>query len=472
MDAARRDEICSGRKAGVLLHPTSLSGRWGIGTLGRETSSFLQWAGDAGFSWWQILPANPTGYGNSPYQPLSSFAGNPLLVSPEILHRNGLLTDRELAGAECPPSPAVDWKNLLPARQDLLLKASERALKLNPAGYDEFCRRNAVWLDPWSSYASLKRRNNGAPWREWTADELTPGEADAHRMVQFLFQQQWDDMLAECERSGIVLLGDLPIYTSLDSADLWSRPDLFELDASGAPLAVAGVPPDYFSLTGQLWGNPLYRWDAHRQEGYAWWSLRLGRALELCNTVRIDHFRGFCDYWEIPAGAATAGDGIWRNGPGKPFFEQVSRNLGVARLPIVAEDLGLITPAVRELRKSLGFPGMLVLQFTLADPAFSPSLIPANTVLYTGTHDNDTTAGWIEASGSGLTLDEVVETALGSSAGLCVFPIQDILGLGSEARMNTPGTSEGNWSFRLGPASLGGFAAAKWRRLIGSSVRA
>ena len=464
-------DVGNARKAGILLHPTSLGCEWGVGTLGAECREFLDWAAEAGFTWWQMLPLNPTGYGNSPYQPLSSFACNPLLISPGELHLEGLLTSAETAEARCPSGSRVAWGKLLPQRHELILLAASRALAQNPPGFDEFCGRNAEWLAPWARYATLKGLNGSTSWTEWKKRGGDPDVERAHMMAQFFFYRQWSRCRGHCERNGIRLLGDLPMYTALDSADVWSNPGLFRLDGSGAPLAVAGVPPDYFSSTGQLWGNPLYDWEAHLAEGYGWWSLRLGRALELCHTVRIDHFRAFCDYWEIPAGAATARFGVWRQGPGKAFFDRVAGNLG-GRLPIIAEDLGMITPDVRKLREELGFPGMLVLQFVLQDPSFRPSDISSDTVLYTGTHDNDTTAGWVRSSGAGCDLAGVVDIALSSPANLCVFPVQDVLGLGSDARMNTPGTDRDNWSFRLAPGALHLKEAARWRRSIRTAGRA
>lgn len=453
------------------MHPTSLHGEWGIGTLGTECTEFLDWIAEAGFTWWQILPLCPTGYANSPYQPLSSFACNPLLVSPGELHADGLLTSAEIAAARCTPGPRVPWGRLLPGRHGLVLRAAVRALALNPPGFCAFCEENGEWLNPWARYSALKDRNSGSSWTEWTASGRDPDREGAHMMAQFLFMKQWNRLRNRCERSGLRLLGDLPIYTALDSADVWSSPELFRLDRSGVPVAVAGVPPDYFSQTGQLWGNPLYDWEAHRADGYKWWSLRLGKVLELCHAVRIDHFRAFCDYWEVPAGAVTAREGEWKPGPGREFFDRVAGNLGIS-LPIIAEDLGMITPEVRKLREELGFPGMLVLQFALLDPSFRASEVPGDTVLYTGTHDNDTTAGWTAAEGAGYDLDGVVDIALSSPADLCVFPIQDVLGLGSAARMNTPGTSHGNWSFRIEPGALNRRESSRWRRIILNAGRA
>lgn len=431
----------------------------------------MHWLAEAGFRWWQILPLNPTGYGNSPYQPLSSFAGNPLLLSPAELHRQELLTGKELALAESVPGPAVPWRDLLPARHALAARAAGRALARNPAGFDDFCRSNAPWLKPWSRYAALKDANRGKPWREWKSRRARPGSEEIHAMIQYLFQEQWDRILGVCGRAGVKVMGDLPIYTSFDSADVWSRRELFLLDEAGDPTAVAGVPPDYFSPTGQLWGNPLYDWKAHAGQDWEWWSLRLARALDLCHALRIDHFRGFCDYWEIPAGEVTAVRGVWREGPGKGFFRGVERRLGKMP-PIVAEDLGIITPEVTGLREELGFPGMLVLQFALDDPGFDPASVPENTVIYTGTHDNDTTLGWLRKSGLNLTLKAVVDMALDSPAKLSIIPVQDILGLGGRARMNTPGTATGNWGFRLGPGSLPSSAARTWKDRLASRGRA
>ena len=470
-DSTRKGAGDHPREAGVLLHPTSLWGEWGIGTLGGELRAFVNWAAEAGFKWWQVLPLSPTGVGNSPYQPISSFAGNPLLLSPELLHADGLLTREELATASLPPEARVDWGNLLPHRFRLNGIAAARALRLNPRGFSEFCSAHAGWLNPWAAYAALKEAGDQAPWWQWKAQAPNPELEEVHRMVQFLFHEQWSRALALCESAGIRVLGDLPIYSSLDSADVWSRRDLFMLDEHGAPTVVAGVPPDYFSSTGQLWGNPLYDWKAHAEEGYQWWAHRLSRTLELCHTVRIDHFRGFCDYWEIPADADTAVNGTWKTGPGIRFFRKVSRHLG-GMPPIVAEDLGIITPEVRRLRDELGFPGMVVLQFALDDPDFIPSRVSRNTVIYTGTHDNDTTRGWLESTGRHQSLEDVVSTALDSPSKLCVLPVQDILGLGAEARMNTPGTAWGNWSFRLRPGSLETRNARKCRALLSSGGRA
>lgn len=460
----------SPKGAGVLLHPTSLRGPWGIGTLGDETGAFLDWLREAGFTWWQVLPMNPTGFGNSPYQPLSSFAGNPLLISPATLHGMGLLTAGEVSKAGIPASGRVRWDALFPGRLKLVRLAAERALKDGLPGFEQFCGAASSWLDPWAEYASLKEEAGGASWRTWKARHPDPRRVLVHRMVQFLFRNQWDSVLEHCAQIGIRVLGDLPIYCSLDSSDVWSSPELFQLDKQGEPVCVAGVPPDYFSATGQLWGNPLYDWRVHRASGYRWWTGRIGRMLEMFHGVRIDHFRGFCDYWEVPADSPTARTGTWRKGPGRELFDRVRENLE-GPLPIVAEDLGIITPEVTLLRRELGFPGMVVLQFALEDGTFDPARLTPDTVLYTGTHDNDTTAGWAEGAGRplGFTLDRVLRIALDSPADLVVFPVQDLLGLGSDCRMNTPGTSaEANWSFRLPKGSLDLRTARRWRRLLAS----
>ncbi len=454
--------------AGVLLHPTSLWGPWGIGTLGDEARVFLDWLGEAGFTWWQVLPMNPTGFGNSPYQPLSSFAGNPLLLSPGILHNMGLLTKGEFSKARIPASGTVQWGTLLPERLKLISLAAERALNTGLPGFDRFRTAASPWLDSWAEYAALKEGAGGAPWSRWKNAHPDPHRVNVHRMVQFLFHSQWDSILKLCAERGIRVLGDLPIYCSLDSADVWSAPELFLLDRQGKPVSVAGVPPDYFSPTGQLWGNPLYRWSVHRAQGYHWWTGRVRRMLEAFHGVRIDHFRGFCDYWEVPAASPTARDGVWRKGPGRELFDRIMEDIE-APLPVVAEDLGIITPEVTRLRRELGFPGMLVLQFALEDGAFDPAGLAPDTVLYTGTHDNDTTAGWAESTGHrlGFTLDRVLGIALDSPADMVIFPAQDLLGLGSDCRMNTPGTSrEANWSFRIPEGSLNDRTARRWRRLL------
>ena len=435
-------------ETGILCHPTSLPGPWGIGTLGSEAVDFADWLASSGASVWQILPLSPPVCSASPYQALSSFALNPLLLSPEKLAKSGLLTKNELGEAKIKPGREIGWK-ALNTRNALLEKAAGRSLADPPAPFRKF--RNRRWVKEWSSYAAKKEMNLGKPWHLWK--NLAPPPAERvmiHAMLQYLLEEQWFLLKDYCKDLGIRIMGDLPIYAAHDSADVFYNRKIFKLQPSGEPASLAGVPPDYFSETGQLWGNPVYRWRESEATGHRWWTCRFRRSMELFDAVRIDHFRGFESYWEVPAGSETAEEGKWVMGPGYPFFEKVRMTLG--ELPLIAEDLGIITDSVRHLRKKCGFPGMTVLQFALQDPSFRTSSIKRDTIVYTGTHDNDTTAGWIVSTGEAIgyhSPEAIVELALGSPAELAVIPVQDVLGLGSSARMNTPAKAEGNWSFRL-----------------------
>ncbi|MCD4707287.1 MAG: 4-alpha-glucanotransferase [Candidatus Sabulitectum sp.] len=433
---------------GVLLHPTSLPGKWGIGTLGSEAIRFVEWMADSGITLWQVLPLSPPVYANSPYQTLSSFAGNPLLISPEELFKQGLLSSAELASAEVECLPIVS-REKLSGRTAMLELAAKRALKCGLTGFEEFS--GIPWVREWSRFAAGKSLNGGKIWTLW--ENMTPPPLSCqlvHSMIQFFFHTQWKHLKNHCNSLGIRILGDISIYAAHDSSDVFFNKELFKLDEHGIPFAVAGVPPDYFSKTGQLWGNPVYDWNACFRSGYRWWTRRTAAALELFDAVRIDHFRGFAEYWEIPGSEKTAVNGKWEKGPGIALFKKMEEKLGI--LPVVAEDLGLITPSVLELRKQCGFPGMVVLQFALQNPRFSLSEIDPVSVIYTGTHDNDTTAGWISSVGNQLgfnSVDTVIEMALSSPAGLAVLPMQDILELGSSARMNTPSVASGNWNWRM-----------------------
>ncbi|MCK5786604.1 MAG: 4-alpha-glucanotransferase [Candidatus Sabulitectum sp.] len=435
-------------ETGVLLHPTSLPGKWGIGTLGSEASQFIRWMADSGFTVWQVLPLSPPVHANSPYQALSSFAGNPLLISLEELFKLGLLSSAELASSESVCSPVVS-RERLQGRIQLLKLAATRALKAGLAGFEEFSL--LPWVKEWSLFATEKEMNGGTAWTLRRNTSPAPeGSQRVHSMIQYFFHLQWARVKEECNSLGIRILGDIPIYTAHDSSDVFFNRELFKLNQDGMPSVVAGVPPDYFSSTGQLWGNPVYDWDACAQSGYRWWTSRMAAALQLFDAVRIDHFRGFAEYWEVPAGEKTAVNGKWVKGPGIKLFTEMEKALG--KLPVVAENLGLITPSVHELRKLCGFPGMVVLQFALMDPDFSIASVEPATVIYTGTHDNDTTAGWIEKTGRQLgfnSVSSVVDLALASPAYLAVIPMQDILELGSSARMNTPSVASGNWNWRM-----------------------
>jgi 4-alpha-glucanotransferase len=481
------------RAAGILLHPTSLPGRHGIGEIGGEARHWLERLAGMSQRLWQVLPLGPTGYGDSPYQTLSTFAGNPLMISLDDLRDAGLV-DR--ARLDClPPFPDghVDFGAVIGPRTSLLHEAAAgfigRAAPDLRAGLEEFTDSQRPWLDDYTLFAALKAHFGGRPWTDWPADAARREPAtlaaarrtlaepiDHARVLQFLFHDQWMRLRRRADELGIAIIGDLPIFVAHDSADVWCRPDLFELDSTGRPTVVAGVPPDYFSQTGQRWGNPLYRWDVHEERGFDWWIARLAHAFALVDVLRIDHFRGFAGYWEIPGDHPTAEHGRWIPGPGRKLFDAATQALG--RRPIIAEDLGVITPDVDELRDGLGFPGMRILQFAFGDdprgPLFRPESYPANCVVYTGTHDNDTTVGWyrsepgrdstrsaeqiareqhatrvyLSCDGSEIHWD-LIRLAITSPANAAIYPLQDVLGLGSEARMNVPGREGGNWQWRF-----------------------
>jgi 4-alpha-glucanotransferase len=471
------------RTAGVLLHPTSLPGPYGIGDLGDELIAFLDWAVSAGMRLWQVLPLNPPGFGNSPYGCHSSFAGNPLLVSPQRLMQWGLLPSM----TEVPPfaEGEVEWDRVREWKTELLRESWSRfESAAAPALREELSRftlEQHDWLEDWALYAALKDRYRGAAWWQWDAavalrepDALSDarrelaGEIAFHEFVQWAFARQWSAVRDAARARGIRIMGDIPIYVAGDSADVWQHPELFQLDERGEPTVVAGVPPDYFSATGQRWGNPLYRWDAMRERGFDWWISRIATNLRYADLIRLDHFRGFAAYWEIPSQEPTAIHGRWMPGPGRALFDAVRDALG--ELPLVAEDLGFITPEVHELRLAIGLPGMRILQFGFAqiDSPHLPHRYEPHTVVYTGTHDNDTARGWYEHAPAaerelaqaylGPECDDVawalIRAAYTSVAETAIVPAQDILSLGSEARMNRPGDAQHNWSWRLEPGAL------------------
>ncbi len=495
------------RSAGILLHISSLPGPYGIGELDDRAKAFVGLVADAGVAFWQTLPIGPTGFGDSPYASFSSFAGNELFISTDALVAEGLVGDAD-ASALRRPEGSVDYGALIPAKFALLDRAADafvrRASGVRRAAYERFVADNASWLEDYALFRALKRDFDGdaarrglhgSTWTSWPealalrepealAEARRENADDAARwkVFQFLFDEQWRALKAHANDRGVRVIGDIPIFAAADSADVWAHRALFALDASGAPREVAGVPPDYFSEDGQLWGNPLYDWDAHERSGFAWWIERLRSAFARFDAVRIDHFRGFESYWAVPGSARTAREGVWRPAPGRALFESVRSALGEG-LPVIAEDLGFITPEVRALRDDLGFPGMKILQFgfdaeesgTGLDTAnpFLPHNYPRDCVVYTGTHDNDTALGWVEAAsaeervflaeyvGAGeAALDAevlaaaLVREALKSPAELAVVPAQDLLGLGSPARMNTPSTVGGNWRWRLRPGQL------------------
>jgi len=467
------------RSSGILLHPTSLPGRFGIGDLGPQALAFADFLAESGQSIWQVLPLGPTGYGDAPYQCFSAFAGNPLLISPEELATAGYLAQSDIADVPAFPAGQVDFGWVVPYKIDLLRKAHRNFTPT--AQFDEFAQTQDDWLDPFARFMALKSANNGRAWTEWTTQIADPGEAAFHKFVQFEFYRQWNNLHTYCAKRGIRLFGDLPIYVAHDSADVWSNPELFNLDERGHPTLVAGVPPDYFSATGQLWGNPIYRWQRMADTGFGWWIDRFRATLQTVDMVRLDHFRGFEAYWAVPANEATAVNGEWRKAPGAELFEAARRQLG--DLPIVAENLGVITPEVESLRAKFGFPGMAVLQFAFGTdpqaPTFRPHSYPREMVAYTGTHDNDTTMGWWTATGAGSStrsLDDIaherdfaraylatdgremnwafIRAIFQSVADTAIAPLQDVLGLGSEARMNTPATTSGNWKWRFTEGAL------------------
>jgi len=490
------------RTSGVLLHPTSLPGRFGIGDLGDELLTFLDWAQSAGLRIWQVLPLNAPGYGNSPYGCLSSYAGNPLLISPQRLVESGLLPTDALDDFPKLPEDHVDFDRVQTLKLDLLQRSHQHFAE---HGSDD--QRHALaafvadntWLREWALYAALKKKNDGRPWTAWPrglADRADDAIANArfeladeirfHEYIQWLFFAQWAAVRETAHARGIRIMGDVPIYVAGDSADVWVNREIFQLDEHGEPTVVAGVPPDYFSETGQRWGNPLYRWDLLRETNYRWWVARVRAALQFADVLRVDHFRGFAAYWEIPAAEPTAINGRWMPGPGRDLFDAIRAALG--ELPIVAEDLGFITPEVHELRKAIGVPGMKILQFAFAqnNSAHLPHSYDPATVVYTGTHDNDTARGWYEEASAeerdavatylGVTdaadiAWTLIRAAYTSVADTAIVPAQDILNLGTAARMNMPGEEHDNWSWRLGPGALTAEHAERLRRLAEVSGR-
>ena len=493
------------RGAGLLVHPTSLPGPGGVGTFNHAAVDLLEFMAGAGLAYWQICPLGPTGYGDSPYQCFSSFAGNPYLVDLEPLVTGGWLDEQDLAPLRALSAERVDYGALYHLKRPLLFAAHRAwreagsAASLLYGDFRAFCAREAAWLEGFALFSALKDHFGGEPWWRWPAEVRTfsraqkspfhtqlAAQAEAHAFAQYLFFGQWSALRAHAHERGISIVGDTPIFAALDSADTWSHPELFQLDrTTGEPLAVAGCPPDYFSADGQFWGNPLYDWPAHARDGYAWWRARLRASFELYDIVRIDHFRGFEAYWSIPAGSKTARTGRWMPGPGLDFFRVVHEKMPEVKL--IAEDLGLLTPEVLALRDATGLPGMAVLQFAFGGDAenfYLPHNHRANTVVYPGTHDNDTTRGWyahadektrdhvrryFRISGEDISWD-FIRAAYASPAQLAIVPLQDFLSLGSEARFNTPGEPAGNWQWRFSAAQLERLArdATPYLREIGA----
>jgi len=497
------------RSAGVLLHPSSLPGPNGIGTLGAEARNFVDFLTKAGLSLWQILPLGPTGYGDSPYQCLSAFAGNPYLIDPDELAALGLASAGDVEACKAPNKGKVDYGRLFAEKRRLIDKAwenfkrgegktgkdgaSEAGRRHLEADFAHFSKENAFWLDDFALFFAIKESRGHDSWDRWpealkkrkskALAAFSHGASDdieRNKFAQYLFHRQWRELRAYANAKKIRIIGDLPIFVAYDSADTWAHPELFLLDQEGKPSKVAGVPPDYFTATGQLWGNPLYDWKANAKEGYAWWVSRIKAALGMVDILRIDHFRGFVEYWAVPARDRTAAGGSWQKGPGLPLFEAVEAELG--DLPIIAEDLGFMTGEVQELRQKLGFPGMKILQFAFEPEGDNPDYphnYERNAVVYTGTHDNDTCMGWIEdaapaaarralryTGGRRATFAwDMIRTAWASPACIAIAPAQDLLALGTEARMNYPGRQESYWTWRLTDGALAGATERKLRAL-------
>lgn len=491
------------RCSGVVMHPTSLPGRFGIGDMGPSAYRFADFLASAGQSYWQVLPLSPTGFGDSPYQGLSVFAGNPLLISPDLLLEDGLLTPEYLSDVPQFPDDRVDFGRVIPYKTALLERSfahfQAHATGEQRAAFAAFCAENAFWLDDYALFAALKEHYNLRPWYEWDEDiakrkpdalgqwrERLRDRIESQKYRQWLFLTQWLRLKRYANERGIRIIGDIPLYVARDSTDVWANPHLFHLDENLEPTVVSGVPPDYFSATGQLWGHPIYRWDRMAEDGYAWWIARFRMAFTQADVIRIDHFRGFYNYWEVPAGQETAVVGRWLYGPGPRLFHAVTRALG--EVAIIAEDLGDFDDASRAgvdtLKAEFGYPGMKILQFAFGgdpDDPFLPHNYTRDCVVYTGSHDNDTTVGWYQVTstekerdyarrymgvgGSDIAWD-FIRLAWASVANTAMTTTQDLLSLGHEARMNLPGSSGApNWCWRVLPGALTDAIAARLREL-------
>lgn len=468
------------RASGILLHPTSLPGPYGIGTLGQSAFDFIEFLVDAGQTYWQILPLGPTGYADSPYQCFSAHAGNPNLIDLDNLINEGLLEKKDLEGFPVFPADKVNYEAIQDARHPLLRKAftrfQQRADDLQKLAYRNFQKEQSKWLPDYALFRAIKENRDQKPWYAWeeplkkrdpealkAMQNALSEEIEFHKFMQFLFLRQWLEVKQYARKNKIRIIGDIPLYVAHDSADAWSNPDIFEFDEDLDPVRVGGVPPDYFSETGQLWGNPLFRWDVLKSTGYRWWIDRIRTNLFLYDVIRIDHFRGFAAYWAVPYGDKTAINGEWIKCPGKDFFENLQAEFG--ELAIIAEDLGVITPDVEEIRDGFGLPGMKILQFAFDSAEandYLPHNYPKNCVVYTGTHDNDTITGWFSSAAEEdrrYVLDYLhckeenihwsfIRLAMASVAYTAIFPMQDLLGLRTDARMNLPGTTQNNWQWR------------------------
>ncbi len=485
------------RSSGILLHPTSFPGRYGIGDLGTQAYRFLDFLHETHTKLWQILPLGPTGYGDSPYQSFSAFAGNPYLVSPDLLlednlvHPDDLKENLDFSNSQVDFGRIIGWKLNLLERAFIRFERDPELASVREE-YAAFCASSANWLDDYALFMAIKEAHGGGAWTGWSTalrnrEEAALTEAsqkykdaiERFKFYQFVFFRQWNALRAYAKEKDIQVIGDIPIFVSFDSADVWSNPELFYLDDKKIPTVVAGVPPDYFAPTGQLWGNPLYKWSVHKETNYAWWVERFQATLSMVDIVRLDHFRGFAGYWEIPVDSLTAENGRWVPGPGADFFDAMKEALG--ELPIIAEDLGEITPDVFELRDKYNLPGMKVAQFGFSgdDNPFLPKNYPENCVAYTGTHDNDTVRGWYESApeeyrdfarrymrvdGSDISWD-LIRALWHSRADMVLAQMQDFLNLDSDARMNYPGRLGGNWDWRMRPDALSEGLKEKLREL-------
>lgn len=505
------DNVELPRKSGILLHPTSLPGPYGIGDLGEEAYGFIDFLSESGQTLWQVLPLGPTGYGDSPYASFSTHAGNPNLVSPDILKKKGYLLEEDFSRQPEFDEEKIDFGTLIPWKRELLVRGAERFLSgKNDDEFELFCRGEAHWLDNFALFMAVKEHFDkkardegvdGAMWSNYWDRDIALRKPEAmkswglkletqvkiHKVLQFFFFDQWLKLKKYANDKGIEIIGDIPIFVAADSSDVWSNRDLFLLKDDGTPSSVAGVPPDYFSATGQLWGNPLYSWEVMEKNRFRWWIERIRGTLKLVDIIRVDHFRGFEAFWQVPAGNKTAVNGEWVKAPGEKLFLEIRKVLGT--LPILAEDLGLITEEVNALRDSFGFPGMRILQFAFdaaegdtgldPDNHFLPHNYTANSVVYTGTHDNSTMKGWLNEStgeerqfireysgykGEDLT-GEFIRMAMASVAAYCIIPMQDFLGLDDRARMNIPSTLGGNWIWRYSRSAVTEDLKARMRRL-------
>ena len=484
------------RTSGVLMPISSLPSPYGIGTMGKQAKKFVDFLDKAGQKYWQILPICPTSYGDSPYQSFSSFAGNPYFIDLEYLCKDKLLTKKECGSFDWGGSEKyIDYGIMYISRYKLLKKAYARFVKNIPDDYVQFCKTEAEWLDEYALFMALKDANDGVAWFEWDEDlkkrkpeaieaakKEYADDIDFYKMLQYLFFKQWRQLKAYANSKNIEIIGDVPIYVAGDSADVWANPKQFYLDEDLNPIEVAGCPPDAFSADGQLWGNPLFRWDVMKKDGYTWWTKRISAMADLYDIIRIDHFRGFDSYYAIPAEDDTAKNGEWKEGPGMDLFKVLEKKLG--KLPIIVEDLGFLTPSVIKLLKDSGFPGMKVVQFAFdsrEDSDYLPHNYPKNCVVYTGTHDNDTVMGWMKTAPKSavkfakeylnLTKEEgynwgMMRAAWSSVADMAIVPMQDILGLGSEARINTPSTIGENWKWRATADQIDNSIAKKLRKCM------